>query len=287
MKTFTKQLGDWELVAVPGRGGALAACRYRDQSILREAMGIAEDGGPVTDAAAYPMVPFCGRVLDARLVFEGEVYDLERNFPPEPHAIHGTGWQSSWSIDVADDHLSMVLVDDTLRWPWPFMAEQRFCTSGKSLQVEMTLVNIGERRMPAGLGWHPFFHADAIYLKADLETAPTGVVVPEPGLFWTSEYACQAIRKGIPTDGLRVDSAFLWTSRTVELIHERAGSLTLSGGETATALTLYRPPGAEFVAIEPLTHVPGAHAHPFPETLGLRTLAPGERLVLTTLLSVS
>ncbi|MEL6567951.1 MAG: hypothetical protein AAFQ22_05995 [Pseudomonadota bacterium] len=287
METFTKQLGDWELIAVPGRGGALAACRHKGSPILREAMDIAEGDGSVINAAAYPMVPFCGRILDARLVFEGAEYLLDRNFAPEPHAIHGTGWQSHWSIDIAEDRLSMALMDDSLRWPWAFMAEQSFSLDGEALQLKMKLINIGERRMPAGLGWHPFFSGDAEHIQAGVEDAPAGPDVSDAGQYWASDYACAELGKGVFTDRLRVDSAFFWPGRSAEMLFRNSRTVTLSGGDTAHALTVYRPPNANFVAVEPQTHVPGAHSHPYPETLGLRALAPGETLHLSATLSVS
>ncbi len=287
MDAHTIQLGDWELVAVPGRGGALAACRYRDRAILREAMDIAGQGGPVTNAAAYPMVPFCGRIEQGQFSFDGLNYQLAPNFPPEPHTIHGTGWQSPWAIEVADGEFSMTLVDETMRWPWPFMAQQAFRERDGGLELILSVTNLGERRMPAGLGWHPFFHSDARHLQAGLVVAPgqPAASIPEP--FWGAEAACERICEGVAIADLCVDAAFLWPERSARMEFAHLGRVTLEGGDSARALTVFRPPQASFVAVEPQTHVPGAHARSDPEARGVRVLAPGESLQIVSRLSIS
>jgi aldose 1-epimerase len=287
LNAHTIQLGDWELVAVPGRGGALAACRYRGRAILREAMDSAGQGGLVTNAAAYPMVPFCGRIEQGRFNFDGLDYQLAPNFPPEPHTIHGTGWQSSWAIDIAEDKFSMTLVDETLRWPWPFMAQQVFREKDGGLELILSVTNLGERRMPAGLGWHPFFHSDASHLQAGLVVAPGAPAAPPPDPFWGAEAACKRIGEGVETADLHVDAAFLWPERSARMEFANLGRVTLECGHSARALTVFRPPGAAFVAVEPQTHVPGAHARSDPEALGLRVLAPGESLQIVSRLSIS
>jgi len=143
-----------------------------------------------------------------------------------------------------------------------------------------------ERRMPAGLGWHPFFSGEADYLEAGIETAPNGPAVQDPGQFWDADYAANEITKGVFVDRLRCDAGFLWPARKAHLIYPEFGTVALAGDAAAEALTVYRPPGAGFVAVEPQTHVPGAHGHPYPQSLGLRVLAPGEHLAMTVTLSV-
>lgn len=278
MKTYTKQLGDWELVAVPGRGGALAACRYRGCSILREATGIAEDGGRVTASAAYPMVPFCGRIEQGRFRFEGVDCQLDPNFPPEPHAIHGTGWQSSWAIDMASDRITMSLMDDSLRWPWPFLAEQVFSADGDTLQYELSVTNIGERVMPAGLGWHPFFVSGEASMQADL--------VARSGEGAQSDLASR-LALGLDVSRLAIDTTFDWPARAAAFRYRDGRRVSLEASETTRCLTLYSLPGGDFICAEPLTHWPNAHNHSDPEAAGLASLAPGKTLRQRFVITVS
>src|SRR5436190_23306818 len=50
--------------------------------------------------ASYPLVPFSNRIAHARFRFAGADVALHRNFPPEPHAIHGDAWQHAWQVDT-------------------------------------------------------------------------------------------------------------------------------------------------------------------------------------------
>ncbi|MEM9740527.1 MAG: hypothetical protein AAF829_11720 [Pseudomonadota bacterium] len=283
MEKVTKRLGDWEIVAVPGRGGALAACRYQGVSILREGMNIAEEAGLVTDSAAYPMVPFCGRIENGRFSYDGASYALEPNFSPEPHAIHGTGWQSSWAIDRDKDRLSMVLVDDSLRWPWPFRAEQVFWSDGPLLRLDMSVINIGERPMPAGLGWHPFFE------RTRLKTLGASLgPVADPVIGMISQESedkvalferCLGNAEDLGAGGF--DDCFSLLRGRVDLFQSNRSQHQLIVDPNPGYVVLYAPADDDFICFEPVTHVPNAINAASPDTYGVKPLEPGGMATLS------
>jgi aldose 1-epimerase len=109
---------------------------------------VTEGSDPIT-WGCYAMVPFAGRIRSGRFTFEGRPYQLPCNKPP--HAIHGTAFTRPWQVD-GPDLLSVGLGPD---WPFGGRVEQRFTLQPDQLTLELRLV--ADERMPAVLGWHPWF----------------------------------------------------------------------------------------------------------------------------------
>ncbi len=133
----------------PVRGGRLSALVVDGHPLLFSARSMALQWG------AYPMVPWAGRVADGRFTFAGATIELPRNLPP--HAAHGVGFTSSWSVvDHGPDEAELVT---ELAPPWPFggRVTQRFRLGEDGLAIELT-VTAGDTAMPVMVGWHPWFN---------------------------------------------------------------------------------------------------------------------------------
>ncbi|MEO0466203.1 MAG: aldose 1-epimerase [Pseudomonadota bacterium] len=274
----TAHLGDWELVARPALGGALVACRYRGVDILRDA----RSSDHVTQTAAYPLVPFCGRIEQGTFQWRGHTVHLAPNFLPEPHAIHGTGWTSIWGAEVTADGLSLSMFNDIGWWPWPFLAKQMFEADGPCLSLTMSLTNTGETAMPAGLGWHPFFPAQGATLSAGTASIWAGAPDTHP----QPPSAEQDLGRGRPAESLDIDHCYDWPGRWARLSydHGRPG-VELRSQPLAQFLTVYHPPGADFICAEPLTHVPNALN--LPHAPEMAVLEPCETLSMIAHLDIA
>src|SRR5262245_57109797 len=90
--------GALELDLSPRFSGAIARFRQGGRDVLRPAGETFARGGDPRLAGCFPLVPFSNRIADAKFRFRGQIYELPRNFPPEPHAIHGQGWQHAWEV---------------------------------------------------------------------------------------------------------------------------------------------------------------------------------------------
>ena len=60
--------------------------------------------GRGNEAACYPLVPFSNRIANGRLVFDGQAFKLEPNWPGVRHPMHGEGWARSWDVARHDGH---------------------------------------------------------------------------------------------------------------------------------------------------------------------------------------
>ena len=97
----------------------------------------------------YPMVPWAGRIANGRFAHSDVVHQLPLNLAP--HAIHGTAFDTPWSLDG-----DVMVLELGPPWPFPCRVEQRAQLGAHDLTIELRLI-AGDTSMPAMLGWHPWF----------------------------------------------------------------------------------------------------------------------------------
>jgi len=167
-------------------GGRLASLRAGGVEVL------VTSGPKPTRWGSFPMVPWCGRLRDGVLTFDGEEHSFPLTSPP--HANHGFGHVQGWT-EIGPGTIRTELGD-----PWPFGGHvvQRFTLADDRLTVEIE-VHAADRPMPAMAGWHPWFARDlgvggpaelvlaldgASIHEVDAEAIPTGRLVPVPDGPW-------------------------------------------------------------------------------------------------------
>lgn len=163
------------------RGGRLASLVVDGHELL-----VQPEADPMR-WGSYPMVPFAGRIRHGQFAVDGVAYELPATLGP--HAIHGYGYTSPWTV----------LDDNTIEWtftqPWPFAgrARQRFALSESALRITMEVDAIDAQ--PLMVGWHPWFQRElatgdrlelafgpARMYQLDDEAIPTGALIdPPPG----------------------------------------------------------------------------------------------------------
>jgi len=106
------------------------------------------------------MVPWAGRVRRGRFVFDGVEHQLPATFGG--HAIHGVGFDASWSVthhDAQRVDVELTMPSDS-RWPFGGIARQSISVDGPTLRMELS-ATAGSQPMPVSLGWHPWFRKPA------------------------------------------------------------------------------------------------------------------------------
>lgn len=143
---------------------------------------------PATSWGAFPMVPFAGRVRHGTFEHDAVSHHLPRN--SGPHSIHGTVFDTSWTIvERSPFHVHFVT---PLGKHWPFAGsvthEVSIDRAERSITCILT-VSTTSASMPAQVGWHPWFLRPAtldfdfanMYVR-DTEHIPEGrLVTPPPG----------------------------------------------------------------------------------------------------------
>ncbi len=260
----------------PAQGGAISGLWLGDEPVLRSTPSGAELDS-VRHAGSYPLVPFSNRVAHATLKWQGTDHPLVQNFAPEPHAIHGIGWQRGWTVLEAGPAFALLSYEHRpdASWPFAFDTSQTFrLGEDHTLELSLSITNQSERAAPVGLGWHPNF----------AKRARSRIAFSAAGRWDMGEDMLPTARR--QTHGLDADCAFLeidhcfdgWRG-TVDLrdeaLHTRISS-------PLTRLVVYTRPTENTIAIEPVSHVNNALSMASnaarAEELGVRILQPGESM---------
>jgi len=202
------------------------------------------EGERPTRWGSFPMVPWCGRLRDGLLSFDGSTYQFPLTSPP--HANHGFGHTQEWAIS-GDGEIRTELGE-----PWPFggWVVQRFALGDDRLTVTIE-VHADSVDMPAMAGWHPWFRrqlergGDPVGTPAELTIAggsvlevgddgiPTGELVPVPPGPWDNCFV-----------GLDADPVIRWP-----------GALELTLSSTFDHWVVFTEPVAA-LCVEPESGVP-------------------------------
>ncbi|MEO6625546.1 MAG: aldose 1-epimerase [Burkholderiaceae bacterium] len=250
MDLLTLRRGALRCHIAPALGGAIAGLWYDDIAVLRPPprAGLFH----VRESGSYPLLPFSNRIGQARMAWEGTRHDLAPNFSPEPHAIHGVGWQRPWDVaalqaDLA--HLTLRHAGDS-GWPFAFGATQTLRLDTDALELDLVLTNRARHAVPVGLGWHPYF---AKRPESHIGFFAAGRWEMGPDKLPTERAPVSGMAVGCAA--LDVDHCFDGWGGSVHL-HDVFLHTTLSSD--LGYLVVFTHPSRDFIAIEPVSHVNNA-----------------------------
>lgn len=290
MQHDTISLADGELTLelLPRLGAAVATLRHQGRDVLRPTPPGTTDP---FETAAFVLVPFANRIEHGRFrVGEREVR-IERNAPGQAHPLHGHAWRRPWRVESAARERAVLSYEHAAdSWPWRYAATQTLTLAADSLEVALTVENRDATPMPAGLGWHPYFHkGPGARLKAHLE----GVwLIDEqflpvrlaPG----TRFAHWDLGDEVARPELIDHCHTGWPGVAQILLPEERLRLTLTASRELHWLHIYSPPDKDFFCVEPVSQMPNAVNRSAPPAVtGHRLLAPGERLEARVSLQVA
>jgi aldose 1-epimerase len=276
MTLLTLRTGRLALELAPAAGGSIKRLTVDGSDVLRPMTEADVASGKGNNAAAYPLVPFSNRIRNGQLVFEGETFQLQRNWPGVNHPMHGDGWAQPWRVGKSDARSAEISylhegAGSDGGWPFRYRAQQFYRLDDDRLTVRFSLENLEERPAPAGLGLHPFFVRDSDTELACLTKAvwtADADVLPVERIAVPPEWDFAISRK---VDGVVLDNCFDgWDGRATITWPSRRLRLALEASQPFRHLVIYVPPGRDFFCIEPVSHANGL--------VGLSPLGPGATL---------
>ena len=236
------------------------------------------DESPPMGAGAV-LVPWPNRVAGARWSQDGAVHDLEITEPQRGNAIHGLVRHETWTVtEHGKARVSLeVTLDAQPGYPFPFRTTISYELGVRGLNVTHGVVNLGDARMPFGVGTHPYLRpGNASLPDCDLRLAATTMapldkvrMVPVGPILdiRNSEYD---FRRGELLCNLELDHAFGGckprggSGLVKHAIKGRDGGVELWADPDFRWVQVYTPfnfPGAHggfAVAVEPMTCPPDA-----------------------------
>lgn len=234
--------------------------------------------------ASFPMIPYCGRIARARFSFDGETFELDRNFGDSPHSIHGNAWRSTWSVAAQGAHRAELVLEHDGKafpreWPFSYRARQVFALAPDGLRIDIEVTNRDARPMPLGFGLHPYFpmtqHAvltttvKGIW-ESDEAMLPSGLVPVPRDLDFSN---------GRRLGDVMVDSCFSgWKGKAALHWPETGIGLRIAAAAPLAQFVVYTPPHRAYFCAEPQSSAPDAInlASRGVKDTGLIVLAPGK-----------
>jgi aldose 1-epimerase len=232
--------GDARLTVSPDDGA-----RMRSLVIGGDELLVTEGSSPIL-WGCYPMAPFAGRIRHGAFHFDGRDVRLPINLAP--HAIHGTVFDRAWT--VLDDRTLVIDLGPT----WPFVGRvlQHLELTDGSLSVFLRLE--AEERMPAALGWHPWFRR-RLSGTSDRPTDPS----PPADLRFDAASMLLRDAEGIPTGKLVRPTPRPWDDCFTDLAGAPAltwpGRLALEIDSSCAYWVVYDEPEPS-ICVEPQSSPP-------------------------------
>jgi aldose 1-epimerase len=258
-------------------GGSLGAWTVGGQEMLRS---VAASGLTARDpyaTAGFPLVPYSNRIGAAQFEWQGELIRLARNFSPEPHAIHGVGFERRWQVLTRTDDsvlLSYRHRPDT-SWPWAFEAQQHIALTEDMLSLDLSAVNLAAHAVPLAFGHHPYFprrgahltfHAHGVWL-AGADALPTQMVKPAGPLDFSH---------GAAVEDTEVDHCYSGWNGVARIVWpEQPRALAISASRDLGSAVVYSRRGLDAFCFEPVAHVSNALNRPN-DASSMPTVAAGE-----------
>ena len=244
----------------PEIGGSLGRWTVDLQDMLRITNASSIAAGQMLGMASFPLVPYSNRIGNGAFEWNGKTTRITKNFAPEPHSIHGIGWEQPWLVAAqSDDAATLTLTHDgDSKWPWPFNASQRIHVGNQCLTLTLSVRNLARHRAPLAFGHHPYFDADGATLAFDAESVwltgkdglPTMAKRPE-GQYDFRTPACVAKRA--------VDHCYTGVSGAARIAWcNRRLALEITSSPQLDAAVIYIPTGSDAFCLEPVPHISNA-----------------------------
>jgi aldose 1-epimerase len=262
---------------LPQVGGSIGSWSVNGQEMLRPASeaGIAARNPYTT--AGFPLVPYSNRIGQASFEWRGKLAALARNFLPEPHAIHGVGFERPWQLQTrsSDSALLRFMHRPDAAWPWAFEARQRITLSDDLLVLEFVAVNLESQAVPLAFGHHPYFprsgarltfHAQGVWLVGD-DGLPCELALPA-GQFDFS--------RGAAVEDADIDHCFTgWNGVAIIAWPDKPLALAITGSRALSSAVVYTRRGLDAFCFEPVAHINNALNRADRES-SMPVIAPGE-----------
>ena len=247
--------GDAECEIWPDKGGSIARWAIAGQNMFRATAPKSRLDALPTGMASFPLVPFSNRIGFGRFNWNGTTVKLKLNAPPEPHALHGTGWIAQWKVTELTENAALLSYEHhpDQYWPWHFSAEQHIAITGDGLTIHMDACNLSDQSAPLAFGHHPAFDSEGATLAFHASTVWRAGVDGLPAVSETPNAAFDFTNGGRVT-GRVVDNGYAgWDGKANIRWDNRPRQLAVISDMRAAVV--YVPGGERHFCFEPVPHI--------------------------------
>ena len=240
-----------------------------------------------SDMSCFVLLPYSNRIKDAEFRFEGESYKLQPN-TPEGHTIHGDVRKRPWQVSESDPGCVRLRFESRtfpdINFPFPFNANLSYEIHESTFRVELELENSGTRRMPAGMGLHPYYSRTLLdpnehpEVQARVSGEYVGLVPTTPAAPLQPKHDFSTMRT---LEDVDVDACFAGWDGLATIRWPGSGvEAKLQAEPPFGHLILFTPQGKPYFALEPVSNANNGFnlfADGDAES-GVRILEPGQTM---------
>lgn len=237
------------------------------------------------------LLPFPNRIKHGKYNFDGQSYQLPVNEPKLNNALHGFICHRKFEVmeeDLAEGSATIVLknfyLGDYEGYPFPFETTIEITLSDEDgVTLRMDVANTTAKKIPIGMGWHPYFSFDHDIADVLLKMPPClEVEVDQFNIPTGEKRSFDAFSRPQKIDHSNFDHCFQIddpNNRVETILTSPAKEFSLHIWQENDIgkfqfLQIFTPPGRRSIAIEPMTCCIDA----FNNQLGLVILDPGEKI---------
>lgn len=295
MSRLTLEAGDLTATIDAARGASLVDWRIEGEGGSPTSLVRAASEGEARAGAMgmFLMAPWTNRVAGASFSFRAKRHDLRSDFP-DGTAIHGDVRERPWRITDRTPVSARLAFDsrehEGVNFPWAFGCVARYELAPSRLDVALSVTNLGDAPMPAGVGLHPYFPR-RLWSDADEVSVRAGVSgrYPADGCIPTGDAvddgACRRLREGGPLGDPDLDDVFAGFGGEAVIDWASSGvRLTLRCSESLGHLVVFTPRARggpmSWFCVEPVSMVTDGfnRLEGGDESTGVRVLEPGRTL---------
>jgi aldose 1-epimerase len=246
--------GESRCMLAPELGGSILSWAVAGQPMLRSATEQEITSGKRLGLASFPLVPWSNRIAGGRFVWGACEVAITPNFAPEPHAIHGIGWNEAWAVEALSQNSVTLTLQHPgdARWPWAFLARQSLSVEADRLTVAMSALNLSAESAPLGFGHHPYFDREGASLRFtakrvwmnDEDMLPMQSEVPSGAFDFSADGSLEGRVVDHCFSGWDGAACIAWDSRP----------FGLSVTSDLPAAVVYVPQGGDRFCFEPVPH---------------------------------
>lgn len=246
-------------VIYPVLGASLQQFYVNETPIINNIIGTVAAPKLLNSSCSAVLFPFANRINKGQYNYEGTAYQLACNETSRGHAMHGLVYRQAFDFldsTIKEDTATIRFVyeqdDQAAGFPFPFKTILTYTLRNEGLILEVAVENIGTKRFPFSLGWHPYFYSKNLeksvllmnsqeQIQTDKRMIPTGIQAnnfPNP----------------LPLDRQQFDTGFVL--ETPEIQYKTPDydlKMTIDQEMDQPYVQLYIPKHRQSIAIEPMT----------------------------------
>jgi aldose 1-epimerase len=284
----------WKLEVAPNVGASIKSLSAKQGSSLQNLMRVtpesALNGSSASAFSSFTLAPFSNRIRDAKFVFENLEYQLKAT-AKDGSTQHGDVRNRPWRVTRGANSLECAFDSRDFadfNFPFPIRMKVIYALKDSIFETHLELENVGNSRMPAGFGLHPYFVRKFIGSNnVQLQFGAAGIYETDSSFIPTMGM------KPIPPNYDFSRSRFVgdtpinhvfggWNGTALleyDMVESNTKTLKLEASEVFSHLCVYASPDGT-LAVEPISHCTDGFnllARGVEHT-GVRVLEPGEIL---------